>query len=67
MAPNPTKTRRWVTLDAGAEYLGISRKTLRRLVSSGQITGYRAGPRLIRLDISEIDAMLAPIPTAATP
>jgi len=32
-------------------------------VAAGRLTGYRVGPRLIRLDISEVDAMLRqPIP-----
>lgn len=61
------KIRRWVSLADGAEHLGVSEKTLRRMISSNQITGYRAGPRLIRLDLAELDALLSPIPTGSTP
>ena len=55
------KIRRWVSLAEGAEHIGVSEKTLRRMISSRQIVGYRAGPRLIRLDLGELDALLAPM------
>lgn len=60
------RIRLWVSLAVGAEHIGVSEKTLRRMISSGQIVGYRAGPRLIRLDLNELDALLAPIPTWRT-
>ena len=56
--------RRLESLPRGAEYLGVSTKTMRRYIADGRITGYRAGPRLIRIDLNELDAMLRPIPTA---
>lgn len=55
---------RWSPLTRAAEYLGVSDKTLRRMIASGVVTGYRAGPRLIRVDLNELDAMLRPIPSA---
>jgi hypothetical protein len=36
---------------------------MRRYVASGRLTGYRVGPRLIRIDLDELEAMLKPIPT----
>ena len=56
--------RRWASLTAGAEHIGVSDKTMRRMIASGRVTGYRVGPRLIRVDLNELDALLAPIPTA---
>ncbi len=56
--------RRYVPLQDGAAYAGVAVKTLRRWIARGDLTGYRAGPRLIRVDLNEIDAMLRPIPTA---
>ncbi len=47
-----------------AEYFGVSTKTIRRWIASGLLTGYRAGPKLIRVDLNELDAMLHAIPTA---
>jgi excisionase family DNA binding protein len=64
----PTKTaRRLESVDGAAEYAGVSTKTIRRWISAGIITGYRMGPRLIRIDLNEIDAMLRPIPAAEPP
>lgn len=56
--------RRWASLSLGAEYIGVSEKTLRRLIAGGQITGYRIGKRLLRVDLNELDALASPIPTA---
>jgi excisionase family DNA binding protein len=58
------QTRRWVSLTLGAEHIGVSEKTLRRMISQGRIRGYRVGPRLIRVDLNELDALASPIPTA---
>ena len=63
----PTKsrpTRRLDSIHNAAEYLGVSTKTIRRFIASGELTGYRAGKRIIRVDLDELDAMLRPIPTA---
>jgi excisionase family DNA binding protein len=35
---------------------------VRRMVAKGQVTGYRIGPRLIRFDLEELDALMRPIP-----
>jgi excisionase family DNA binding protein len=47
-----------------ARMLNCSTKTVRRLIAAGRLTGYRVGPRLIRLDPDEVAAQLDPIPTA---
>lgn len=52
------------TVEAAAEYLGVAPRTIRRWIAAGTLTGYRAGPRLVRVDLAELDAMLRPIPTA---
>ncbi len=49
-----------------AEYAGINVRTLRRYIAAGRVTAYRMGPRLIRVDRAELDAMLRPIPTAGS-
>lgn len=58
-------TRRLEPIPAAAAYLGVSAKTIRRYIAAGRVTGYRTGPRLIRVDLNELDAMLSPIPTVA--
>ncbi len=60
----PSKSvRRLESIPHAADYVGVSSKTIRRWIASGRISGYRAGPRLIRVDLNEVDAMLRPIPT----
>lgn len=56
--------RRLESIERAADYIGVSTKTIRRYIAAGRVTGYRTGPRLIRVDLNELDAMLRPIPTA---
>lgn len=50
-------------LDTAATTLECSTKTVRRYIADGRLTGYRMGPRLIRVDMNEVDALLSRIPT----
>lgn len=60
----PALTRRLASINQAAEYAGVCSRTIRRNISAGRLTGYRMGPRLIRVDLNELDSMLRPIPTA---
>ena len=51
---------RWATIHQAAEYLLVSERTIRDMVKSGRLTGYRNGPRIIRIDLHEIDAIMTP-------
>jgi len=51
------------SIAAVAIILGCSTRTVRRYIADGRLTGYRMGPRLIRVDMAEVDALLSPIPT----
>jgi len=51
-----------LALGEAAAYLDVSEKTMRRYIAAGRVTGYRAGPKLIRIDHCELDALLSPIP-----
>jgi excisionase family DNA binding protein len=54
-------TRRYISIAEAAEYLGISARTVRRLIAEGQLKAYRIGKypgRLIRIDLDEIDEQL---------
>ena len=55
--------RRLASIEQAARYAGCNPRTIRRRISAGDLTGYRMGPRLIRVDLNELDAMLRPIPT----
>jgi hypothetical protein len=50
--------RRLVPLIAASEYSHLSVKTLRRRIIDKTITGYRAGPKLIMVDLDEVDTVL---------
>jgi len=67
--PTPTAApaRHLVSVADAAEYVGCTDKTIRRRVSEGALTAYRFGPRMLRVDLAELDAMLRPIPTAENP
>jgi excisionase family DNA binding protein len=51
-----------VSLVTAADTLACSTRTLRRWIAEGRLTGYRMGPRLIRVDVAEVEALLHPIP-----
>ncbi len=61
-ASAPIKT--YETIAEAAKRTGVSTKTIRRRIAEGSLTGYRFGPTLIRLEPSEVDALLRPIPGA---
>jgi excisionase family DNA binding protein len=55
-----------VSLATGAEHADVSIRTLRRYIADGRLTGYRMGPRLVKVDLAELDALARPIPTAGS-
>lgn len=57
---------RYTSIQVAADYADVSVKTIRRWISRGTLTGYRIGPKLIRVDLNELDALLRPIPTVGT-
>jgi excisionase family DNA binding protein len=59
-----TPSRRLGRITLAAEYLGVSDKTVRRMIASGRLTGYRVGNRIIRVDLDEVEALLRRIPAA---
>lgn len=65
-ASNQTRPRKYVALSDAAKVYAVSTKTIRRRIADGSLTGYRMGPRLLRVDLNELDALLRPIPTAST-
>ena len=58
---------RLASLATAAAYADVSTRTLRRYISQGRLTGYRVGPRLVKVDLTELEALARPIPTAKVP
>ncbi len=58
--PTPTTSprRRYAKIAEAAEYLAVNERTIRDMIADGRITGFRNGPRLIRVDLNDIDASM---------
>lgn len=53
-------------LDQAAEYLSVSPKSIRRMVSRGDLPAYRlSGKGRLRFLRADLDALLVPVPTVA--
>lgn len=61
----PRERRAYDSLASAAERAGVSERTVRRWIADGRLAGYRVGPRLLRVDRAELDALFAVVPTAA--
>jgi excisionase family DNA binding protein len=55
--------RKLATLTEASNYTGLGERTIRRYISTGRLIGYRIGPKAIRVDLDEVDALVQPIPT----
>jgi excisionase family DNA binding protein len=55
---------RSASLETASQRHELSVKTLRRMIARGELTGYRVGKRMIRVDLAELDSLLRPIPSA---
>ena len=63
--PNKSQ-RRLASIPVAAEQYGISDKTLRRYIAAGRVNGYRLGPRLLRVDLDELESLLRPLAGGAS-
>lgn len=64
MPPKATPTRRLTSVAHAATYADVSAKTIRRWISVGRLAAYRVGPRLVKVDLNDLDALATRIPTA---
>lgn len=65
--PMPSPKRRLGSIAAAAGQLDVCERTVREYISTGMLTAYRVGPRLVKVDLAEVDALPQPIPTATRP
>jgi len=56
--------RRYESIPQAFERAGVTTRTIRRWIAQGELTGFRMGKRMIRLDADELDNRLRPIPSA---
>ena len=60
--PKWDESKKFIRQEAAAERWDVSVDTIRRMISSGKITGYRLNNRIVRVDVAEVDAAFRPIP-----
>ena len=65
MAATATPTRRLVTLPEAADILGLSVKTVRRYIASGDLDAVRLGRRTIRIKTDSLDRLIDAHPVNA--
>ncbi|MCV7317249.1 excisionase family DNA-binding protein [Mycolicibacillus parakoreensis] len=58
--PSTKVGRRYVRLKEAADYLDVTERTVRQMISDGRLTGYRSGARLVRVDLNDIDTAMKP-------
>jgi hypothetical protein len=56
--PARRKPERLAKLIAAADYCQLSVKSLRRRLDDGTLTRYRLGPKILAVDLDEIDRKL---------
>jgi len=54
---------RWISQSEATEYLGVTERTIRRMVAAGDLPAYRLGKRLLRFKLTDLDALMRPVPT----
>lgn len=58
------ESRRLVGITQASEYADVHPITIRRWIAAGRLPAYRVGPRLLKVDLNELEATLRPIATA---
>lgn len=53
----PTLGRRWLTVDAAADYLAVSKRTLQRWTGERKLVSTRIG-EIVRYDIHDLDRFM---------
>lgn len=62
LKPAPPKAptgRRYATIAEAADYMRIGQRTVRLMIEDGRLHAYRFGPRIVRLNLDEVDAAMA--------
>lgn len=54
----PARNLRLESLQDAADRLGVSVSTIRRQIAAGKLTGYRLGPRILRVNPEEVNQTL---------
>lgn len=67
MAQKVTPTRRRLaSIATAADYANVSTRTIRRYIAAGTLPGYRVGPRLVKVDLNDLDTVVRSIPAGGS-
>jgi excisionase family DNA binding protein len=50
-----------ISIDQAAEQLGVSTRTVRRLIASGDLPAYRVSRELVRIKPEHLETLLEPV------
>ncbi len=65
--PRPPRNRReprhpeLIGLQAAADRCDVSYRTIRRYIASGRLKAVRVGPRVLKVDIADVENLLHPV------
>lgn len=59
--PSSAPVPSWGTLDDASEQFKLSKDTIRRMITRGEIEAKRFGPRLIRVNLTSVEAAGRPL------
>jgi len=58
MPVTPSQPKKYGSARQAADLVGVSTRTIHRYVAEGRIRAFRCGPKLIRLDLNEVERAL---------
>lgn len=58
---HPAVRPAYLGIPEAAAYLDVDHKTIRRLIASKRLPGYRLGNRIIKVKVADLDAVLTPM------
>ncbi len=64
MTTNTISNSQLLSPSQAAELLGLSVRTIRRRIASGQLPAYRSGRKVIRIKTADLDRIFRRIPSA---
>ena len=63
--PRKRAPQQLITVTAAADRLGLDDRTIRRYIADGKLRGYRVGTKLVRVDLTDVEALITPLLTVA--
>jgi excisionase family DNA binding protein len=52
-----------VSIQEAADHCNVHHQTIRRQITAGNLRAYKLGPRILRVDLAEVEALFQPVTT----